>query len=124
MFAGYIEQRGCAQDVRFKERHGVGDAAVHMTLCSEVHHAVEPVFCEERVEQRRVADVPAHEDVLRPVLHVAQVGEISGVGEQVVIHELNPRHRSQQAANQVRADEPSAASDQEGLKVAHGQRLQ
>ena len=93
-----------------------------MGLGGEVEDRVRGMFpraVEQRCHQLRVTDVPVDEAIpafpLRAVLrlHVGQALEIPRVRQQVEIDDVDLRVALEQVTDQVRANEPRAAGDQD-----------
>jgi hypothetical protein len=62
---------------------GPVDAAIHMTLCREMHHSSRSVPFQKLVHQRAIIDVPAHKGMSRVTPECRQVAEASGVSQQI-----------------------------------------
>ena len=89
------------------------DRAIDVRLSRQVDDVRHPVTTEDGVEALRVGDVPGLEGVPRIARHVLQVREVPGVGELVVVDDVVARIRVEDMPDEVRADEPGAAGDEQ-----------
>ena len=83
-----------------------------MGFCGEMHHLPHVVTGEKLVHQGAVADVAAHEGVVRLVRQIGQVFRVTGIGELVEVDYLQVRAGGQQEADEVGADEAATAGDE------------
>ncbi len=88
---GGFEQRERAAEVGLEHRRGREDAAVHVRFGGEVHDGVRPFFGQQRVHQRRVADVALNEAVARVRGHGRQVLQVARVGQLIEHHHARRR---------------------------------
>ena len=85
---GCLEQAQRSHHVRLGKRERVLDGTVHVTFRRKVNNAVNLFVLHEFVERIEVANVHLHELVVRLVLDVLEVREVSRVGEFVKIDNL------------------------------------
>ncbi len=117
--AGSLEQAEGAHEVGHDEVLGTINAAIDVALGSEVHHGVDLVLAEQAGEERSVQDVALNEDVARIVLECGEIGEITRVGELVVIDDLRDGHatlrsrRTEEVVDEIGTDEAGTAGDKD-----------
>ena len=85
-----------------------------MALGGEVDHRVEPLG-QQLHDQPAVGHVAVDEPVPRLVLEPFEVVGVAGVGQGVEVRELNVRIHLQFQTHEVRADEATAAGDQDSF---------
>ena len=116
---GRLKQRQGAEDIGPREGERVLDRAVHVALGSKVDHAVDAVFLEDAADRPEVADVGAHEHVVRGLLDVHEVGQVARVGQLVQVHYPVLRVPVHEKAHDVAPDEARTASYQYVALVFH-----
>ena len=109
-----VEQALRAEDVGPQKGRGVVDRAIDVALGGEVDHRVEPLG-QELHDQPAVGHVAVDEPVPRLVLEPFEVVGVAGVGQGVEVRELNVRIRLQFQTHEVRADEATAAGDEDSF---------
>jgi hypothetical protein len=80
-------------------------------LGGEVHDHVDPLIAKCLLDQLEVADVALHED--DPILEVAKALAVARVGKQVVRDDMVVRVALQAVADEVGADEPGGAGNEQ-----------
>src|SRR5690606_15540674 len=97
--------------------------AVHVRLGGEVDDGVDVVLAEEPLDERAVLHLAVHEGVARGVREAFEVAEAAGVGERVERDDARGRRPAEEPADEVGADEPGAAGDEDvlhqGREVSH-----
>ena len=112
-----VKHHSRAVHVREDEAHGVGDGVVDVAFRSEVNDAVDLVLIHQIGDGRFVADVAVHGDHVR---HGCLHGEgffVGGIGERIQVDQTIGRIFAGKVLGEVRADEPGAARDQNGLHI-------
>ena len=89
-----------------------------MALGSEVDDSIKFVLFKQGFDQGAVLDVTFDKCILRCVLDVPQVLQVSGIRQQVQIHNFRFRVILEQRADHVRANEAGTACDENGSKCA------
>jgi hypothetical protein len=112
---GCIEQVYGSQYVRFNEGYRIGYGAVHVTLGSEVDHALRLILTEYPVERIGVGDIGFLEEIIRSVLDIAEIFQISCIGQQIQINDAVLRIFPDKQPYYMRADEPCSARDNDSL---------
>ena len=116
---GRLKHRQGAKDIGPREGERVLDRAVHVALGSQVDHAVDAVFLEDAADRPEVADVGAHEHVVRGLLDVPEVRQVARVGQLVQVHYPVLRVFVHEKADDVTSDEAGAAGYQYIAFVFH-----
>src|SRR5262249_50591597 len=106
-----LEQREHAEDVGPKKRVGLHQRAVDVRLGRKVQDRVDASH--HVTYDLRVAHVALHEHVTRIAREVGQVCRVPGVGQLVEIDDAVVGMRREDVPDEIGADEPAAAGDQE-----------
>ena len=101
-------------------RHNVGrdefrrtvNRAIDMGFGREVQYRSRAISCQQSLDLRAIANVPAHEHMARIVLQRDEVAQIAGVTELVEIDDRLIARR-EPVENEIGADEAGASGDQE-----------
>ena len=107
-----LKQHIGAVDIRLNESARLHERAVDVRLGGEVDDAGRPFH--QLADERRVCDIALDEPISRIVGDIAQVVLVAGVGQLVQVDDVGVLPPSQQAENEVAADEAAAARDQVG----------
>ena len=105
-----------AQNIRLQKDLRVLNGAIHMALGGEIHHHVRMLLLEQVIDGLAVADVRLHEAEVGPTHDAFQRGQIAGVGQLVHADDTVLRMLVQHIENEVAADKPGAAGDNDGHK--------
>ena len=106
-----FEQGLGAEDVGAEEATRIDDGEAVVRLGSEVDDRVELLLAQHALGELAVADVSFDED--DPVVHVLEACSVARVGEQVEDDDVIVRVPLEPVADEVRADEPGAAGDED-----------
>ena len=93
-----------------------------MAFGSEVKDAVDGEFLEHLGHRFGIANIGLDEHVVRRVLDVAQVLQVTRVGQRIEVDDAVLRILGDEAAPDMAADESGTAGDEDGALKAH--RLQ
>jgi hypothetical protein len=104
-----LEQGLRAEDVGAEEAAGVEDGEAVVRLGGEVDDRVDALLGEEPLGGVKVADVADRE----PDAELVEVARIAGVGELVECDDVVVRMALEPPADEIRADEPGAAGDED-----------
>ena len=107
-----VEQALRPQDVGAEERRGIVDRSIHVALGREIDDRVELAAGDQLQHLRAVGDVAVHEPIPGMLREVRQVVRVAGVRQRVEVGDRGLRVGLQLQANEVGADEPAAARDQ------------
>ena len=105
------------QNVGLQEDLRVLDGAVHVALGGEVHHHVGMLLLKQIVDGLAVTDIRLHETEVGLIHDALQRRQVTGIGQ--LVHADNPilRVLVQHIENEVAADKPGTAGDDNGHKV-------
>ena len=103
-----------AQNVSLEKDLRVLDGAIHMALGGEVHHHVGVFLLKQVIDSLAVTDVRLHETEVGLVHDALQRGQVSGIGQLVHADNTILRVLVQHIENEVAADKPGAAGDDDG----------
>ena len=120
---GRLKQRQGAKDIGPREGERVLDGAVHVALGSKVDHAVDIVFLKDSAHRPEVADVGAHEHIIRGLFDILQVGQVARVGQLVQVHDAVLGVLGHEEAHDVAPDEARTARYQYVAFIFHCKRL-
>ena len=112
--ASSVEQHLGPGDVRLDEDARPQDAAVDVALRREVDDGLRLVTPEQLVDEPRIRDVALDEHVVRVFLQIGERLEIAGVRQLVEVDDGQARTLAPEVPDEVRADEPGPAGDQDG----------
>ena len=84
-----FDQASRALDIRTNERRGIENRAIHVRFGGKVHNGIKSAPREQVLQLTGIGNVAAHKLVARVPGHFFQVPEISGVREEVVIHDVD-----------------------------------
>jgi hypothetical protein len=104
-----FEQAERADHVGLDERPRPVDGAIYVALCSEVQHRVGFVLRQQTGDQRAVANIAFHEDVVRVAIETGQGFQVAGIGQGIKIDDLHAASRCFE--DEITADESGAAGD-------------
>ena len=113
--AGGVQQGEGAHHVGLDEGRGARDAVVHVALGGKVHQLAHPVPVQQVDHQLPVLDVALHQ---LDALQARNLLGIRGVGELVQDQDVVIGVGAVPPMDEVRADEPGAAGDEDGFR--HG----
>ena len=108
---GRLQEGLGADDVGAEEPARVEDGQAVVRLGREVHDRVDLVLAEGALGPLQVADVAPDEG--DPVADVVEVGQVAGVGEQVVGHHVVAGVVLGPVTDEVGTDEPGTAGNEE-----------
>ena len=80
-----VQHNQSTQYVGLYEYFRILDTAVYMALCCEMNHAVDIVLLEDFGNGFAVTDVCSYESVVRIILHILQILQITCIGQHVHI---------------------------------------
>ena len=109
-----LQEAQSAHHVRLGEGERVLDGAVHVAFGSEVNDAIDFFILHELVERVKIADVHLHELVVRLVLDILEIREVTRVSKLVKVDNLVFRVLVHEQANDMTSDKARAASDDNG----------
>ena len=110
--ASGFQQREGADQIGLDEGRWAGDGSVHMAFGGEVGDGVDGVLAQQPIHQWPVADVALNEGMPGGIGQLAQVVQRTGIGQQVKGDDAGVRLGRQQVADEIAADETSAAGHQ------------
>ena len=108
--AARIEEYAGPHDVRLKEDARVGDGAVHVALCGEVHHHVGFFVFKQLVNEFSVCNVSAHEGEARFIPDGCKRLEVPRIGELVQAEDLVVR-MGQLVIDEIAPDKSGSAGN-------------
>jgi hypothetical protein len=110
---GFEEVKG-AVDIGSHKGLGAKNAPVHVGFRSKMNHPVDGGNFENALNHFSVADIAFNEAVSfgKTLLHIGQIGEIAGIGEQVEIDHLDVVRAFENMSYKIAADESAAAGDE------------
>ncbi len=82
-----------------------------MAFGSEMHDRARPMACKEAVDERPIADVTAHENVVGLAVKAAQVLEVAGIGQGVQV-DHGSAAVGQPIQHEIAANKSGAAGNQ------------
>ena len=82
---GSLQEAQSTHHVGLGKGEGVFDAAVYMALSSQMDDAIHLLVLHQLVESIEVADIHLHKLVVRFVLNVFQISQITGIGQLVEV---------------------------------------
>ena len=85
IFTEGVEQVGGAYHVGHHKLQGIGDASIYMAFGGEVDHSVESVGVEQTFQKVLIYDIAFHEVIVCGLGYVAQVLQITGIGELIQV---------------------------------------
>ena len=112
VFPGGLQQRQRPQHVGAREGERVLYRAVHVALGREVDDAVYPVSSDDLAHHVEVGDVATDERVVRPVLDVPEVGQVTGIRELVEVDDVVVGMAVDEQPHDMAADESGSAGDE------------
>ena len=117
--AHHFQQLVGAYDVCLHEGAWANDAAIHVALCRKVHDGIHRVLSAGARDGFGIPDVGLHERIARALGSFRHVVWIGCVGQQIQIHESTiEAWLTEQVANESRADEAAAASNEHTLGLS------
>src|SRR5262249_5088685 len=96
-------------DVGSDEWRRIQDRAIHVRLSGKVDDCIEPVLFEQRVDLSSIGDITPEKCITRMFRNSADVPEISGIRQKVVIHDLYIRLFVQNVSDETGTDESGSA---------------
>ncbi len=94
-----------------------------MGFGGKMDHGIDGVAAEKVVQQRAVANIPAHEGVAGRVGQLFQVLQAAGVGQGIQVDDMHARIRRQQSIYKIGADETRSTGDEYILHAASFGRI-
>ena len=123
MFQCGLQQIVGTHDIGLDELPGAIDATIDVTFGREMQDGIRLILGNSLLGRVGVGDIDLGESIVGMGLDVGQGGGIAGVGEGVEVEDFVAGVNRQ--ANEVAADEATAASDEEALTLrwkVRGQR--
>ena len=106
-----LQKAQSSHHVRLREGERVLDGAVHVAFGCEVDNAVDLFVLHELIESIKVTDVHLHELVVRLVLDVLKIREVTRVGQLVKVNNLIFGVLVHEKANNMTSDKACTAGD-------------
>lgn len=107
-----FEQAEGAEHVGLHKVFRAVDRAIHMRFRGKVHNGTGFVLGQQAIEQRAVADVALHEDVVRVALERREGLEVARIGQLVEVHDGLVALRDP-VEHEIGANEACAAGNQD-----------
>ena len=114
VFAAGVHHGLGAQNVGLEEYARILDAAVHMALRRKVDHDIGVLLLKQPEHRFPIADIGLDEPEIGLVHHALQRGEVARVGQFVQADDAVIRMGIQHMENEVAADKPGAAGNDNG----------
>lgn len=110
-FSGGVQQVHRTDHVGHHKSSGITDRTVDMRFRGQVDHPVGLVLFEDLQYMRGIGDVSFHKGVIRPVLDILQVLQVSGIGQGIQIDDLITGIFGNKLAHNMGTDEAGSAGD-------------
>jgi len=91
---------------------GIGDGTIHMRFSSQVDHPLKTVLLKELLNKIPVDDVTPDKGVMRQVLHVLQISQVTCISQLIKVHHPVTRILVYKQPNHMGTNESGASGDQ------------
>ena len=108
-----LEQRERAHHVGACKTEGIFDGTIHVTLCCQVDDAGDVVTLQESAHSGGIADIGFLKNIIWSFLHIFEVCQITGIGEEVKAYNFCLGIFVDKKTNYVVADETSTTGDED-----------
>ena len=108
---GCLKEREGAHDVGACEGKRIFDGAIDMALGCKMYYAIDMLILHELIESIEVADIHLHKLVIRLILNILEVCQITSVSQLIQVDDIILRILVHEKTNNVRSDKSSSTSN-------------
>ena len=108
-----LKKRQRAKHIGPGERERIHDRPVHMALGGKMDDTIDGIFTDHLAHRLQVADVSLDEDIVRFILYILEIGEVTRIGKFVEVDDPVVRVLVDEKPHDMTADEAGTAGNQD-----------
>ena len=115
-----LQKRQRAHDIRAGKSKGILNRTIDMALGCQVNHTVDLHLLHQGIDPLKIADIGLHEAVVRFVFDIAEILQITRIGQYIEIHDPIIGVLAHHKAHHMGADKPGTARNEYVTLEGHG----